>query len=70
MKGVIKMSKEYLTFKEAYEYLGFATYDSLRELIKAGLPVSIVGKSKKIRKSAIDEFMKEHEVVAKPQESK
>lgn len=64
------MSKEYLTFKEAYEYLGFATYDSLRELIKVGLPVVIVGKSKKIRKTDIDNFMKEHTITAKPQESK
>ncbi|MDK7953355.1 helix-turn-helix domain-containing protein [Lactobacillus paragasseri] len=64
------MVSEYLNFKDARTYLSIKSPNALKKYIDAGLPVSIVGKSKKIRKSAIDEFMKEHEVVAKPQESK
>lgn len=56
------MSKEYLTFKQAMNYMGFQTYDSLREVIKLGLPVIKFGKSKRISKTAIDDFMKDHTV--------
>ncbi|MCI7633657.1 MAG: DNA-binding protein [Lactobacillus johnsonii] len=61
---------EYFTLKQAMNYTGVKSYDSLREMINTGLPVVKYGKTKKISKTAIDEFMKEHEVVAKPQESK
>ena len=54
------MSKEYLTFKEAMSYMGFTTYDSLRKIIKQGLPVIKFGNSKRISKTAIDEFMQAH----------
>lgn len=56
------MPKEYLTFKQAMNYMGFQTYDSLREVIKLGLPVIKFGHSKRISKTAIDKFMKEHTV--------
>lgn len=56
------MSKEYLTFKEAMSYMGFTTYDSLRKVIKLGLPVIKFGNSKRISKTAIDDFMKDHTV--------
>lgn len=58
------MSKEYLTFKQAMNYMGFQTYDSLREVIKLGLPVIKFGKSKRISKTAIDDFMKDHTVAS------
>ena len=45
--------------------MGFNSYDSLREIIKLGLPVIEFGKSKRISKSAIDKFMKEHQSVMK-----
>lgn len=66
MKGSTKMSKEYLTLKEAMSYMGFTTYDSLRNTIKLGLPVIRFGNSKRISKTAIDEFMKSHTVTVHP----
>lgn len=44
-------------------YLGINSYQGLRCLFKEGLPIIQVGKTKKISKSAIDEFMKEHQKV-------
>ena len=66
MKGSTKMSKEYLTFKEAMSYMGFTTYDSLRKVIKLGLPVIKFGNSKRISKTAIDDFMQSHTAVVHP----
>lgn len=56
---------EYLSYKKAMEYLGFDSYKSLTSLIKQGLPVIQVGKTKKISKTAIDKFMQEHQTVSK-----
>lgn len=66
MKGSTKMSKEYLTFKEAMSYMGFTTYDSLRKVIKLGLPIIKFGNSKRISKNAIDEFMQAHTTAVHP----
>ena len=66
MKGSTKMSKEYLTFKEAMSYMGFTTYDSLRKVIKLGLPVIKFGNSKRSSKTAIDDFMQAHTAVVHP----
>ena len=60
------MSKEYLTFKEVMSYMGFTTYDSLRKVIKLGLPVIKFGNSKRISKNAIDEFMQAHTTAVHP----
>lgn len=54
---------EYFTYKEAMKYLGINSYQGLRKLIGAGLPVIQVGKTKKISKHAIDEFMADHQQV-------
>ncbi|MDK6503149.1 DNA-binding protein [Lactobacillus crispatus] len=54
---------EYLSYKSAMKYLGFESYKSLARLIEAGLPVITVGRTKKISKTAIDKFMKEHETI-------
>ena len=56
---------EYFSYKEAMKYLGINSYQALRDLIKEGLPVIKVGKTKKISKTAIDEFMKSKTVVSK-----
>ncbi|WP_347283970.1 helix-turn-helix domain-containing protein [Lactobacillus taiwanensis] len=56
------MQAEYLTFKEAMEYLGMKSPVTLRTYISMGLPVIEIGKSRKISKSAIDNFMHEHQV--------
>ena len=55
------MNSEYLSFKEAMKYLGIKGSPTLRTYIDNGLPVIKVGNSKKISKSAIDTFMKEHQ---------
>ena len=60
------MSKEYLTLKEAMSYMGFTTYDSLRKVIKLGLPVIKFGNSKRISKTAIDDFMQSHTTAVHP----
>lgn len=54
---------EYFTYKEAMSYLGINSYQGLRNLFSEGLPIIQVGKTKKISKSAIDKFMKEHQKV-------
>lgn len=59
------MTTEYLSFKQAMQYIGFNSYDSLRKAIKDGLPVIQFNGSKRISKTAIDEFMKAHTVIAK-----
>lgn len=58
------MAIEYLTFKEAMRYLGMKSPITLRSYIAEGLPVIEVGKSKKISKSDIDEFMSKHKRTA------
>lgn len=52
----------YFSYKEAMKYLGFDSYKSLRSLIEAGLPVIVVGKTKKISKNDLDNFMNKHRV--------
>ena len=57
---------EYFTFKEAMKYLSVKSHNTLRYYIKLGLPVAKVGNSKRISKTAIDEFMKSHTVTVHP----
>lgn len=52
---------EYFSYKDAMNYLGISSYKALRDLIHSGLPVIQVGKTKKISKTAIDKFMKDHQ---------
>lgn len=54
---------EYLSFKKAMNYMGFSAPRTLTKYIEMGLPVVIVGKSKRIRKSDIDQFMHDHTVI-------
>ena len=56
---------EYLKIKDAQKYLGFKSYQSLKKLIKNGLPVVEIDETKLISKSDIDEFMEAHKVTAK-----
>lgn len=53
----------YMSFREAQEYCGFKSPASLREYIHQGLPVVIVGKSKRIGKADLEEFIENHKVV-------
>lgn len=61
----VKFMTEYLSYREAMNYMGFKTQDTLRTYIKQGLPTIKVGKSKRISKSDIDDFMAAHRVVVK-----
>ena len=58
------MSQEFLNFDDAMKFLGIKSYKTLGDLIKAGLPIVVVGNSKKISKTSLIKFMKEHEVTA------
>lgn len=51
---------EYFSYKEAMKYLGVKSHKTLNYYIKQGLPVTIIGNSKRISKTAIDDFMKDH----------
>lgn len=51
---------EYMSYKEAMQYMGLSSYRSLNKVIEQGLPTISYGKSKRISRSAIDKFMKEH----------
>lgn len=55
---------EYFSFKEAMKYLGVKSHNTLNYYIQQGLPVTQVGKSKRISKTAIDDFMKDHTVAS------
>lgn len=55
---------EYFGFKEAMQYLGIKSHNTLNYYIQQGLPVTQVGKSKRISKTAIDDFMKDHTVAS------
>lgn len=52
-----------MNYKEAMKYLGFKSITGLYTYIDAGLPVIIVGNSKRISKKDIDKFMQEHVVI-------
>ncbi|MGN9066432.1 helix-turn-helix domain-containing protein [Ligilactobacillus agilis] len=56
---------EYLSLKDACTILGLSSYNSLNKYIKNGLPVIVVGKSKRISKKDLDEFMAKNRKVVK-----
>lgn len=60
-----KQEQEFLSYKQAMKLLGFKNYKALNYYIDAGLPVYVVGKSKRIKKSDILEFMEAHKQVSK-----
>lgn len=53
----------YLTRKEVKNYLKIKDDRTIKALINEGLPAIQVGKSIRFSKEAIDDFMKEHEVI-------
>lgn len=64
------MTQEYMSINDAMRFLGFKSHKSIKKLIDAGLPVSKINGSKRISKTAIDEFMKAHTVVATTERKK
>lgn len=63
MKKKVEITAEYMNYTQAMKYLGFKSRAALDAYIAAGLPVIQVGKSKRISKTAIDEFMAKHTVI-------
>lgn len=57
------ITPEYMSMQQASEYLGFSSYKSIYNYIAQGLPVIVLNGSKRISKTAIDEFMKSHELI-------
>ena len=57
---------EYFSFKEAMKYLGVKSHKTLNYYIQQGLPVIKLGNSKRISKTAIDEFMQAHTTAVHP----
>jgi len=55
----------FLSYKQAMNLLGLKNYKTLNRYIDEGLPVYVVGKSKRIKKSDILEFMEAHKQVSK-----
>lgn len=53
---------EYFSYKQAMKYMDIKSHTTLNSYIANGLPVIQVGRSKRISKTAIDEFMKSHEL--------
>ncbi len=60
-----RQEQEFINYSEAMTLLGIKTHNTLYHYIDAGLPVYIVGKSKRIKKSDIIEFMEAHKQVSK-----
>lgn len=51
---------EFFSLKQAREYIGAKSRNTLKKLIDNGLPVSNIAGTKRIKKSDIDDFMKDH----------
>ena len=58
---------EYFSYQSAMKYIGIKSPVTLRKYIDDGLPTIKIGKSKRISKSDIDDFMAAHRVVVKPE---
>lgn len=59
------VNTEYFSYTDAMKYMGIKSPVTFREYVKRGLPIIVIGKSKRISKTAIDEFMKAHTVTNK-----
>lgn len=57
------MTPEYMSLTDAAKYLGYGSKHVVYDLIREGMPVIKVGKTMRVSKTAIDAFMKAHEVV-------
>lgn len=57
------MTQQLISFKEAQNYLGFKSAASLREYINQGLPIVMVGNSKRIDIDDLKKFIQDHKTV-------
>ena len=59
---------ELMTYKQTLGYLGIKSYQMLNKLISEGLPVIVIGDTKRIKKSDVDKFVEDHTVTATPKD--
>jgi len=56
---------KYLSLKQAMQYMGITSYNTLYRMIENGLPVIEIGKAKRIDKDKLNLFMDEQTVIKK-----
>lgn len=57
-----KVRSEWLTYRQAMDYLQIKSYTTLYKFIAKGLKVTEVGNVKRISKTSLDDFMKENSI--------
>lgn len=55
-------NNQWLTYKQAMDYLQIKSYTTLYKFIANGLKVTEVGRVKRISTEALDEFMNKHTI--------
>lgn len=55
-------NNQWLTYKQAMDYLQIKSYTTLYKFIANGLKVTEVGRVKRISTKALDEFMNAHTI--------
>lgn len=55
-------NSQWLTYKQAMDYLQIKSYTTLYKFIANGLKVTEIGTVKRISTAALDEFMNEHTI--------
>lgn len=63
MITMTEVQQRYLSYTEAMEALNIKSPITFRKYIKAGLPTISVGKSKRVDRLDIDEFMSKHRYI-------
>ncbi|WP_283601418.1 helix-turn-helix domain-containing protein [Ligilactobacillus aviarius] len=57
-----EVKNEWLTYRQAMDYLQIKSYTTLYKFIAKGLKVTEVGNVKRISKTSLDDFMKENSI--------
>lgn len=57
-----KAKSEWLTYRQAMDYLQIKSYTTLYKFISKGLKVTEIGNVKRISKKNLDEFMNKHSI--------
>lgn len=58
----MQQQNQWLTYKQAMDYLQIKSYTTLYKFIASGLKVTEIGKVKRISTTALDEFMNAHTI--------
>lgn len=57
-----EVKNEWLTYRQAMDYLQIKSYTTLYKFIAKGLKVTEIGNVKRISKTSLDNFMKENSI--------